>query len=64
MVVELEHSITGPQIHAGPLLEMSETPPTAVRPSPATGEHTAEVLLECGFTADEVAELLAEGVVE
>ena len=64
MVVELEHSITGPQIHAGPLIEMSETPPTAVRPSPATGEHTAEVLLECGFTADEVAELIAEGVVE
>ncbi|MCY4507056.1 MAG: CoA transferase, partial [Acidobacteria bacterium] len=64
MIVELEHPITGPQLHAGPLIEMSETPPTPARPSPATGEHTAEVLLECGFDTDEVAELFADGVVE
>ncbi len=64
MMVELEHPITGPQIHAGPLVEMSETPPTAAGPSPTTGQHTAEVLAECGFAQEEIAELLEQGIVE
>ena len=64
MMVELEHPITGPQIHAGPLVEMSETPPTAAGPSPTTGQHTAEVLAECGFSQEEIAGLFEQGIVE
>ena len=64
MVVELEHPITGPQVHAGPLIEMSETPAVARGPSPTTGQHTTEVLVEVGFSTEEVAALFKQGVVE
>ena len=33
-----------------------------LRPAPRVGEHTREVLLECGFTAAEIDALLASGV--
>ncbi len=34
---------------------------TAERPSPAKGEHTREVLAECGFTAEEIETFLRAG---
>ena len=64
MVVDLEHPITGAQVHAGPLIEMSETPAVARGPSPTTGQHTAEVLVELGFASAEVAALFEQGVIE
>ena len=35
--------------------------PGPVRPAPATGTHTDEVLAEAGFSADEIAALHAAG---
>ena len=64
MMVDLEHPITGPQVHAGPLIEMSTTPPAPSGPSPTTGQHTAEILAECGFASEEIESLYAEGTVE
>jgi formyl-CoA transferase len=47
----------------GSPIKMSRTPP-AVRRGPAEiGEHSREVLLQAGFTADEVDALLASGAV-
>ncbi len=41
----------------GSPLQMSDTPPTPGIVAPELGQHTEEVLLEAGFTWDEIAEL-------
>jgi len=63
MMTPLVHPVTGPQRVVSPLARMSVTPVVARRPAPALGEHSEEVLLECGLSADEVAALLASGAV-
>jgi crotonobetainyl-CoA:carnitine CoA-transferase CaiB-like acyl-CoA transferase len=45
----------------GPNAKFSDTPMEAVRPSPALGQHTEEVLAEAGYSADEIAALLESG---
>jgi crotonobetainyl-CoA:carnitine CoA-transferase CaiB-like acyl-CoA transferase len=64
MIVDLEHSITGPQRVVGPIVTMSKTPTKARLPAPALGEHTHAVLADFGFTSDEVRALEADGVVQ
>jgi crotonobetainyl-CoA:carnitine CoA-transferase CaiB-like acyl-CoA transferase len=44
-------------------LRLTATPPVLIRPPPALGEHTEEVLTELGLGASEVAALRATGVV-
>ena len=39
----------------GPAVKLSETPARVARPSPLYGQHTAEVLGELGYAADEIA---------
>jgi alpha-methylacyl-CoA racemase len=46
-----------------PAPRMSRTPGAVRRGAPAAGAHTEEVLLEAGITPDDVADLLARGVV-
>ena len=60
MVVESEHPAYGRFQALGSPIRRGGPPPT---PPPLLGEHTAAVLAECGYTADEIAALLAEGVV-
>ena len=62
-MVDLEHEITGPQRVVGPIVRMSETPAVAQGPSPALGVHTRDVLREHGLSDDEIAALLADGVI-
>ena len=45
-VVEVDDPTAGPIKHCGVLLEFSDTPGRVRGPSPAPGEHTAEVLAE------------------
>jgi crotonobetainyl-CoA:carnitine CoA-transferase CaiB-like acyl-CoA transferase len=47
----------------GSPLKMSRTPPGLRRGPAEIGEHSREVLLEAGFTADEVDALLASGAI-
>jgi alpha-methylacyl-CoA racemase len=61
MVVELEQPRLGTVRQLGVPLKLSRTPGAVGRPAPALGEHTAEVLGEAGFGADEVAELISSG---
>jgi len=63
MMTPLVHPVTGPQRVVSPLARMSVTPAVASRPAPALGEHSCEVLAECGLTEAEVAALLSAGVV-
>lgn len=60
---DAEHAITGPQRVVGPAVLMSKTPTGVQRSAPALGEHSAEVLVESGFSAPEVAALVESGVV-
>jgi crotonobetainyl-CoA:carnitine CoA-transferase CaiB-like acyl-CoA transferase len=42
---------------------MSRTPASVVTAAPSSGEHTDEILLECGFAVAEIAELRARKVI-
>jgi crotonobetainyl-CoA:carnitine CoA-transferase CaiB-like acyl-CoA transferase len=63
MVHELEHTVTGSQRVVAPLVLMSKTPTGPQRAAPAMGEHSAEVLIEHGYTPEEVAELVTSEVI-
>ena len=49
LVIEQEHYAGGKMQLVGPNANFSDTPLEAVRPSPALGEHTTEILAEAGF---------------
>ena len=61
LVVDLEHSLAGPVKMVGPMIQMSETPLEARSASPALGEHTDEILLEMGYSSEEITGLKLDG---
>ena len=61
-VVEVDHPVRGKYLTVGNPIKMSDSP-TDVTRSPLLGEHTDEVLVQLGFSAEEVASLRTEGVV-
>ena len=60
---EFEHPIAGPMRQARPPARFGDTPAAIFRCSPELGEHTREVLGEAGYTAEEITDLRARGVV-
>jgi formyl-CoA transferase len=61
-VVELEHH-TGNMIRtSGPILRFKDGMPEETS-SPALGQHTDQVLLDIGYSTDEIAELRSQGSV-
>jgi len=62
MIVELEHTVTGPQRVVGPPVLMSRTPTGSRLAAPAFGEHTRHVLAEAGLAAEEIDALIAAGI--
>jgi alpha-methylacyl-CoA racemase len=48
-------------VQPGPAPRFDRSTPDTVRPAPATGAHTDEVLAEAGFSAGEIAALHAAG---
>ena len=63
MVVDVEHPTHGRIKQFGIAIKMSDTPGTIRRAAPASGEHTADVLKDLGYAADDVAALRTKGVV-
>ena len=63
MLVELEDPELGTLKNIGIPVKLSRTPGRIRRRAPDLGEHTQEVLLEAGYTTDEVSRLLESGVV-
>ncbi|HEY8583287.1 MAG TPA: CaiB/BaiF CoA-transferase family protein [Capillimicrobium sp.] len=65
MVVEMDQpGATGPVRAVGVPVKLSRTPGDPRRlPGPALGEHTAALLEEAGYGAEEIAALLASGAV-
>ena len=64
MVVDIDHPTAGAIRNVGIPVKFSETPGTVRRPPPRLGEHTHEVLVEFGYTADEIAALERGGIVK
>lgn len=56
-MVQILDSPIGPLKLLGPPYQLSETPATIRTPPPLHGQHTEEVLLECGFSPQDVAQL-------
>jgi crotonobetainyl-CoA:carnitine CoA-transferase CaiB-like acyl-CoA transferase len=61
MEVTMEHSEEGTVRGLGIPVKLSATPGSVRRAAPLLGEHTAEVLREAGFDADEIAALAPGG---
>lgn len=61
MVLEVEHPVEGPIKVLGFPVKLSSTPQQVRRPPPLLGEHTQEVLLECGLDADLIDTLRERG---
>ena len=64
MVVDLRHPEAGATRALGCPVHFSATPTRVMRPAPLLGEHTREVLQECGYAEPEIEALIADGVVE
>ncbi len=62
IMVDLEHPLTGPQRVVGPIVRMSRTETRISRPSPPLAADSREILLEGGYTEDEVSALVNAGV--
>jgi len=59
----VEHPEAGREAHDGPAFVLSETPGRVSGPAPLLGEHTMDVCERIiGLNMDEIADLLAEGI--
>ena len=63
MLVDTEDPDLGTIHNIGVPVKMSSTPGSIRRRAPALGEHSAEILLERGFTEEEVDGLMAAGTI-
>ncbi len=63
MLVNTEDPVLGTVHNIGIPVKLSATPGGIRRRAPALGEHSAEVLLERGFTQEEVDALMGEGTI-
>ena len=63
MLTTFQHPTFGTLPIVAPPVNLSLTPATIRRPAPEFGQHTEEVLLEAGFTWEEIAALREEGAI-
>ncbi|HKE42752.1 MAG TPA: CoA transferase [Casimicrobiaceae bacterium] len=61
MLIETEHPKVGMTKAIGCPVKLSATPASVRRPAPLYGQHTRDVLLEFGFTREEVRDLISTG---
>ena len=64
LVIDVEHPTAGTQRQLAPAVRLADTPARVDRPSPLLGQHSEEVLLEFGWSTDEVSDLLEKGVIQ
>ncbi|MDR3098755.1 MAG: CoA transferase [Paraburkholderia sp.] len=63
MIVETTHPVSGRVTGIGLPVHFSDGAATPAGPAPLYGEHTVEVLRECGYDAAQIRALEAEGAV-
>ncbi|MBI4216615.1 MAG: CoA transferase [Chloroflexi bacterium] len=62
-IVDFDHPALGKIKVPGIPVEFSQTPGGIRRPAPEFGEHTEEILLELGYTWDDLAHFRTEGII-
>ena len=62
-ITEWDHPRQGKMRIPGFAVQFSKTPQTLRLPAPDLGEHTQDVLLEHGYTREEIRRLIDEGVI-
>ena len=62
MIVEVEHPVRGRYITVGNPIKLSASP-TAITPSPLLGQHRAEILVELGYSDEQIRRLEKDGAV-
>jgi CoA:oxalate CoA-transferase len=62
-IIDVDHPDWGKINMPGFPWDFSETPAAWKRQAPGFGEHTEEVLLEAGYTEEDIAEFRAEGAI-
>ena len=63
MIVDFDHPMAGRVKFVGYPVEFSETPASIRRRAPELGEHTEEVLLERGYTWEDIARFKEQGAI-
>jgi formyl-CoA transferase/CoA:oxalate CoA-transferase len=63
MLTTMQHPVHGELPIVAPGVNLSATPGTIRTAAPEFGQHTEEVLLEAGFTWDEIEALRAQGII-
>lgn len=61
-VLQLEHPVVGAMTNLANPVRLHGSPAEVRRPPPVLGQHTKEILAESGFSAEEIASLLAGGI--
>ena len=59
-IIEYDHPAAGKMKMMGMPVHLSQTPGSVRTPAPEFGEHTEEVLLELGYTWEDIAGLREE----
>jgi len=64
MIVEADHPKLGKVKQFGIAIKLSDTPGSVRRAAPMAGEQTEDVLKSLGMTAEAIADLRTQGVIE
>ena len=62
LIHEYDHPIAGRIRQPRPAARFDKTPSGIQRPAPGLGEHSAEILTELGYAEEDIARLVAQGV--
>src|SRR2546430_16756368 len=63
VIAEVDHPILGHQRLLAPGVNLERTPGKVCSPTPERGQHSDEILRECGYNAEDIARFHSEGVV-
>ena len=63
LVEEIEHPKAGKVYMLGIPFKLSKMPGAIRRPAPTLGQHTWEVLMEIGYSEDDISVMVNEGAV-
>lgn len=63
MFLNLDHPVIGEMIHSGTPIKLSDTKAHIDKVAPTLSQHTQEILLELGYSLDEIQQLKKEKII-